>query len=40
MKTVIFVWDMLPPVGKVVAVAAPAALVAGIIAGLMLGGRS
>lgn len=40
MSTIRFVWDMLPPVGKAVAVAAPAAFAAGLVAALMLGGRS
>ena len=40
MSTVRYVWDMLPPVGRIVAVAAPAAFVAGLIAALAIGGRS
>lgn len=38
MSTIRFVWDMLPPVGKAVAVAAPALFLAGVIAALVIGG--
>lgn len=39
MSTIRFVWDMLPPVGKAVAVAAPAVCLAGVLA-LLTGGGS
>lgn len=40
MKTLLYMWQILPPVGRFVLVAAPAVFVAGIVAGLLLGGRS
>lgn len=40
MTTLRFVWGMLPPVGKVVFVAAPVLFLAGLIAALAIGGRS